>query len=227
LTDTTRHAPIRRTRLSDEVAHRLREAILTGSLKPGMRVVQEQWARQLGVSRMPIRDAMTKLAAEGLVEISPTNETTVSSLSEQDMNDAYLLNAVLTGIAAQRAAERITPEQLASMRAVHAAMAEAVERGDAEAAQELNFRFHQELNQACGSQRMLTALRVVSAGIPNFALREIPEWRGRAVEDHAAILQAVGEHDGARARAAMEAHLLALNRLVVEHLRRQGFFTED
>lgn len=220
-------APIPRTKLSDEVAHRLREAILTGGLKPGMRIVQEEWARQLGVSRMPVRDAVAKLVAEGLLQVSRTNETTVASLSEQDVDDAYLVNAVLTGIAAQRTAERITPEQLAAMKAIHESMGMAVERGDLEEAQERNFDFHRALNTACGSPRLLAFLRVVSGGIPQFAIREIPEWRRRAVDDHAAILQAVEQRDGEAARAAMEKHLMTLNRLVVEHLRRQGFFAPD
>ena len=119
--------PIPRTKLSDEVAHRIRGAILSGRLKSGERVVQEEWAQRLGVSRMPVRDAVSRLEAEGLVTVSASGgTTTVAEVSEGDIEDAYEIAAAAAGVAARRAAQRLTTEELAGLRRLHERLITAV-----------------------------------------------------------------------------------------------------
>jgi DNA-binding GntR family transcriptional regulator len=94
----------------------LRALILTGAYGPDERLVEEQLAERLGVSRTPVRQALTMLEAEGLVEIAPNRGATVCSFSIEDVWDIYDLRAVLEGHAARRAAGKITPGELAIMR---------------------------------------------------------------------------------------------------------------
>jgi DNA-binding GntR family transcriptional regulator len=98
------------------VLERLRALILTGAYGPDERLVEEQLAERLGVSRTPVRQALTMLEAEGLVEIAPNRGATVCSFSIEDVWDIYDLRAVLEGHAARRAAGKITPGELAIMR---------------------------------------------------------------------------------------------------------------
>ena len=81
--------------------------ILTGEYGPEERLIEEQLAERLGVSRTPVRQALTMLEAEGLVEIAPNRGATVCSFSTEDVWDIYDLRAVLEGHAARRAAGRI------------------------------------------------------------------------------------------------------------------------
>ena len=94
----------------------MRALILTGEYGPEERLIEEQLAERLGVSRTPIRQALTMLEAEGLVEITPNRGATVCSFSVEDVWDIYDLRAVLEGHAARRAAGRIREEELARLR---------------------------------------------------------------------------------------------------------------
>jgi DNA-binding GntR family transcriptional regulator len=98
------------------VLERLRALILTGEYGPDERLVEEQLAEKLGVSRTPVRQALTMLEAEGLVEIAPNRGATVCSFSIEDVWDIYDLRAVLEGHAARRAAGRIVGGELARLR---------------------------------------------------------------------------------------------------------------
>lgn len=216
--------PIPRTKLSDEVAHRIREAILTGQLKSGMRVVQEDWAQRLGVSRMPVRDAVSRLEAEGLVTVSATNVVTVAAVSESDVEDTYQLTASLAGLAARRAATHLTADELGELRRVHEELTAAVRREDAQTAQARNFEFHRLINRGSASPRLISLLRLVSAGVPQFSIRELSELGKATVREHAEILHALEQRDGERACRAIEDHLLDVRHQVVGTLRDQGFF---
>jgi DNA-binding GntR family transcriptional regulator len=217
--------PIPRTNLSDEVAHRIRGAILSGRLKSGERVVQEEWAQRLGVSRMPVRDAVSRLEAEGLVTVSASGgTTTVAEVSEGDIEDAYEIAAAAAGVAARRAAQRLTTEELAGLRRLHERLITAVADQDTAAAQECNFEFHRRINRGSGSARLVSLIRMVSAGVPHFSIREMAELAETTVTDHAEILDALEQRDGDRAMQAMQHHLMSTRHIVLDNLRQLGFF---
>jgi DNA-binding GntR family transcriptional regulator len=98
------------------ILEQLRVLILTGDYGPDERLIEEQLAERLGVSRTPIRQALTMLEAEGLVEIAPNRGARVCSFSTEDVWDIYDLRAVLEGYAARRAAERIDGGELERLR---------------------------------------------------------------------------------------------------------------
>ena len=100
------------------VFERLRRLILEGEYGPEERLVEEQLAERLGVSRTPIRQALTVLEAEGLVEIAPNKGAMVCSFTIEDVWDIYDLRAVLEGHAARRAADRIAEDELARLRSL-------------------------------------------------------------------------------------------------------------
>ena len=98
------------------IVERLRALILTGEYGPNERLIEEQLAERLGVSRTPVRQALTMLEAEGLVEIAPNRGATVCSFSIEDVWEIYDLRAVLEGHAARRAAGRIVRRDLQRLR---------------------------------------------------------------------------------------------------------------
>jgi DNA-binding GntR family transcriptional regulator len=216
--------PIPRTKLSDEVAHRIREAILSGRLKSDERIVQEEWAQRLGVSRMPVRDAIARLEAEGLVTVSTGNGVTVASMSEHDIEDAYEFAAVLVGLAGRRAAVNLSSEDLAGLRRIHGRMIAALGEGDRVTAQECTFEIFRQINQASGSARLLALIRLNAASVPLISVRELPELDDAMIRGHAEILDALEARDADRAGRALEDYTRSTRHALIESLRQLGFF---
>src|SRR5918994_7649165 len=90
----------------------IREAIIDGRLAPGQRLKEEELARELGMSRTPVREALLMLQSEGLVESIPRRGATVRSYAVGDLDDVYQLRALLEGYAARRAAGRISADDV-------------------------------------------------------------------------------------------------------------------
>ena len=216
--------PIRRSKLSDEVAHRIREAILSGRLKSGERIVQEEWANRLGVSRMPVRDAVARLEAEGLVTVSTGNGVTVASMSEHDIEDAYEFAAVLVGLAGRRAAVNLSDEDLAGLRQIYERMLVALGEGDRVTAQECTFEIFRQINQASGSARLLALIRLNAASVPLVSVRELPELDDAMIGGHAEILDALEAREPDRAGRALEDYTRSTRHALIDNLRRLGFF---
>src|SRR5438067_4229529 len=95
----------------------IREAIIDGRLPPGQRLKEEELARELGISRTPVREALLVLQTEGLVDAAPNRGAVVRSHDGDDLEDLYQLRALLEGYAARRAAANITVASLADLRA--------------------------------------------------------------------------------------------------------------
>src|SRR5207247_11200915 len=95
----------------------IREAIIEGRLAPGQRLKEEELARELGISRTPVREALLMLQAEGLVDAAPNRGAVVRSHDADDLEDLYQLRALLEGYAARRAAAHISETAVADLRA--------------------------------------------------------------------------------------------------------------
>ena len=108
--------PLKRTRLVDEAARALRDAILNGELSSGTRLRQVQLATQLGISRTPLREALMKLEQEGLIELLPRGGLRVALLNLDEAVELYDVREVLDGLAARLAAQRITEQGLRDLK---------------------------------------------------------------------------------------------------------------
>lgn len=215
--------PRRRRNLAEDVADHLRDAILTGQLRPGTRIDQDAVAEQLGVSRLPVREALIALDQEGLIRTIPRRGSYVQQLQRDDIADHYQLFGRVAGLAAARAVVRIDSEQLAELEAVHAQMATATDPREHE---RLNFEFHRIVNQAAGSRRIASVLKLLSRSLPSHYFEFIPEWPDRAEAQHGEILEAFRRRDPAAAQVAMEQHLNESARYAIAALEQMDFFED-
>ena len=213
--------PRRRRNLAEDVADHLRDAILTGQLRPGTRIDQDAVAEQLGVSRLPVREALIALDQEGLIRTIPRRGSYVQQLQRDDIADHYQLFGRVAGLAAARAVVRIDAKQLAELEAVHAQMATATDPREHE---RLNFEFHRIVNQAAGSRRIAGVLKLLSRSLPSHYFEFIPEWPDRAEAQHGEILDAFRRRDPAGAQLAMERHLDESARYAIAALEQMDFF---
>ncbi|MBC7470797.1 MAG: GntR family transcriptional regulator [Ramlibacter sp.] len=177
--------------LAKLVVDSIREKIVSGEYAGGERLVEAHLSTELGVSRMPVREALRVLAAEGIVTIEPRRGATVTVYSPEQILELVEVRATLEALNAKLAAKRHDPEQIRKLELVLAAGAKIAERADLAQLQEDNNNFHEALAQIAANEtlrEMVRSLRDRTAVI--FA----PHSRKRAKQnwvEHAAIMRAV------------------------------------
>jgi DNA-binding GntR family transcriptional regulator len=210
------------------IFERLRRMILDGEYGPKERLIEEQLAERLGVSRTPIRQALTMLEAEGLVEIQPNKGAMVCSFGVDEVWDIYDLRAVLEGHAARRAAQRIDERGMARLRELADEMESLSARGFDEREEEirllvtLNNEFHGTIVASSKNKRLERMIRrtvelpVVFKAFFWYGTRE------RMVSNHyhRQILGALEAGDGERAEIIMREHVYEGRDFVIQALEK-------
>ena len=210
--------------LKDAAAAYLREQILTGRLTPGTKVDQDEISEALGMSRLPVREALIELAHESLIDAVPRRGAFVARLERADIIDHYRIFALVAGLAASRAATSLTDEQLGELASVHASFIAAT---DPEAQAQWNHEFHRIINRAGGSRRLASVLALLSRSLPVRYFEFAPNWAEQSARHHARILTALEERDAHEAQRLMEHHVAESGDLAVEILQEMGYWDRE
>ena len=206
--------------LSEHVTHQLRRVILSGRVRPGDRLVEQELANELNVSRAPVREALRALAREGLVTIVPHRGAVMADLTPELVVDAFCVRAALEGMAARLATPWLAADDLARLEELVARMEEAGRTGDAARLVEQDVEFHRVLTAACRRPVLLEAL----AAIANRTHFLVSATRyayplGRLAGLHAWIVEAVRSGDPDRVEAAVRDHILYGQQVLLRSLR--------
>jgi DNA-binding GntR family transcriptional regulator len=196
-----------RLQLGDVAAAYLRDQITSGNLPAGAPVRPETVADELGISTTPAREALQALRAEGFLDLAPRRGFTVAQLDGDDIRDMFLVQAMVAGELAARAAANVTPENVAALDAIHKNLVAAAERGDLTSLEELNHQFHRDINLAANSPRLANVIRLVSRYAPRRFYATIAGWPETTVHDHTLVLDAIRRGDADTARREMSAHV--------------------
>jgi DNA-binding GntR family transcriptional regulator len=202
---------VERQRLHDTVVEHLRNLIVEAILVPGMKLNERELCETLGISRTPLREAMKVLAAEGLIEISPNRGASVSKMSENEIWETFEVMSGIEAFSGELACERITPVELAEIKALHYAMLACKAQNDLPGYYARNQEIHDRINAAAknsllrqtylGLNRRLKALRFKS----NF---QAQKW-DNAAHEHEEMIQALESRDGKRLSSILRSHLLS------------------
>ncbi|WP_030933155.1 GntR family transcriptional regulator [Streptomyces sp. NRRL S-646] len=211
---TTKIEPLGAVR--ERVLASLRQEIIAGSLRPGDRLVERELAERLGVSRVPVREAIRALVAEGFVHFETPRRTVVRRLTPHDVQELFELREALEVYAAGLAAARATPEDLAEVQSLLDLAATATEAGDAEVITDVNSRLHDRIVAMAGNSLLTEALEPV-AGRLRWMTRRNEEWPQLLVE-HRELYEAIASGDPDRARTHALAHVRTNYRSTVRHL---------
>jgi DNA-binding GntR family transcriptional regulator len=200
-----------------EVYRRLREDIISGRFQPNERLVEADLERALGAGRTTIRAALVRLDQEGLVERHPHRGARVRLVSDREALEIEEVRAALEQLIVRHAASQATDADLDDMRGILAEMRTLVEQGDAFGYSELNSRFHQRIWTIAGHSTANRLVATLKSQSLRYQYRTIlqPGRTQRSLDEHAAIVEALGERDPDAAETAMRDHL----RHVVETLR--------
>lgn len=203
----------------------LREMVFSGELAAGSNHFEADLADRLGMSRTPVREAALMLQAQGLVDVQPRRGIKVLPLSAEDMADIYDVLCELESLAAQRAAEAgYSAQDLSGLSDCIMAMNDALVLNDRHAWAEADDAFHAELIRLGRNPRVAEICakytdQVRRARLLTLPLRPLPV---RSNEDHADVLAAIAQGDGARARKIHHAHRAAAKRLLVDLIKSLG-----
>jgi DNA-binding GntR family transcriptional regulator len=201
-------APIPVTSVVDQVYEVVRERILAGALVGGARLRQETIAAELGVSRTPLREALRRLASEGLVVLEPNRGARVCELTDNDLAAAYQARLVVEPGAARLAAGRVDHEAVARMRSAVRDHRRARSQAALFAA---NRAFHIALVAAAGNEhltRFAEQLWVARVSAVIYARQHPATAEARAdADEHERILDAVSAGDGDLAERRVRAHI--------------------
>ena len=192
----------------------VRQRILDGRLPAGRRLKELDLARELGISRTPVRDALTRLNVEGLLDFRPNLGATVSVWSEAQIEQMFRIRAMLEPFAAEIAAGEIADEEIAELRSLCGVMEEAARRetsADLIKLAAANARFHRIIIDATRSEH-LAKLIAMAMDAPltlrifgRYTLEEIQ----RSMRHHREVVDALSHHDPAWAGSSMRTHILS------------------
>lgn len=208
---------------ADAVYEALRQAILAGELAPGRRLRSDALAGELNVSRTPVREALRKLEAEGLVEAS-RSALVVRQLSEEDLTEIFYVREALEGMAARLAAENATRAEIDELAALVEDMGAVAARDNVAGLRRLTGEFHVLVCRASHNKRLIRSLTALldHARQAQTSTLYLPRRPAEALEEHAALLRAIERRDPDQAETLARAHrrkTLALRR---EMLREQA-----
>ena len=216
-------APARRVRLAEDVAEKVRAAILGGQFSPGQHLREDELAARLKVSRGPVREAFALLEREGLVRVAPHRGATVVELTADDLVDVYSLRTGLEVVAMQLAVRRGREEDWAQADAVLAELTQALkgELSNQDAAR-LDLAFHDVFYRAARSERLYTTWLTMRSEVYLFLLQRniaSPDWRKNAVSGHAVILDAVRSGEEKLAAKMITDHISYAYSLIAESIQ--------
>lgn len=203
--------------MQEIVTDSIRDSILSGKYSPGERLVAEDIAKDLGVSRMPVREALHRLEVIGLVTLLPHKGAIVSELSEEEIIESYHIRAVLDGLATRLAAPQLTALDYARLEEILQEMDNAVNAKDMDKLLAVNRAFHEIIWQAARAPRLqvlLQNLYIASERFRNISIL-LPGRIDQITQDHRLIVQMLEKGDVANAeRYANEHHEGTARRLL-------------
>jgi DNA-binding GntR family transcriptional regulator len=185
--------------MADQVSDMLRRMILTRELAPGQRVRQAELAQMLGVSTMPVREALLRLVSEGMVVADANRSFSVADTTEKGIRDIYWMHSVLAGELAARACAQRDDALVLELEACHAEYGKAVKAGSHERLFSANWRFHAAINKAATSPAIAQQLKNTLRFFPDFSF-DVPGWVELAGQWQKGLIKAVRERDGNGAR---------------------------
>jgi DNA-binding GntR family transcriptional regulator len=233
-------------KLIEELANKIQAKIVAGDYPPGTRLKQELLAQEFDVSRTPIREALSRLEAKGIVSQAQRRSAVVRAPSSREISEMYQVRAELEGLAAQLSARWITDQQLAELRIAHDEFVSAVKElrsdrgGDTRASRvspdwfqeasqrwiDMNAKFHKTICESSNNRYLARTIQEVTSGYARSVMLSsalsMNSFRIESnITQHEKILKALEDREPARARRAMVDHILEAGEFVIASFANQ------
>lgn len=209
--------------LRDIVFKTLREAIITGDLKPGERLMEIKLANELGVSRTPVREAIRKLELEGLVIMTARKGTEVAPINEKDLREVLEIRKSLESLACELACKNATPEDVVKMRVLNEAINTAVNADNIEEITKKDVEFHETIYAMTKNDRLIHMLHQLKEHVFRYRFEYIKDMKNKEtiVDEHNKIIKAIEQKNTKAACREIERHIEVQEKYILNTLIKE------
>ncbi|MCQ2530481.1 MAG: GntR family transcriptional regulator [Lachnospiraceae bacterium] len=209
--------------LRDIVFKTLREAIITGDLKPGERLMEIKLANELGVSRTPVREAIRKLELEGLVIMTARKGAEVAPINEKDLKEVLEIRKSLESLACELACKNASAEDIVKMRVLNEAIEKAVKEEDIEEITKQDVDFHEAIYTTTKNDRLVHMLHQLKEHIFRYRFEYIKDMKNKEmiVEEHKKIIAAIEQNNAKAACKEIERHIEVQEKYILNTLIKE------
>ena len=195
--------------LSQKVYRVLKTEIVKGFLEPGTKLLENKLAEEMHVSRTPIREAIQKLAAEGLIKIAPNQTLIVTEISLEDIKEVLQIRGVLEGLAARVAAQKVTRQEIDELEEIITQMGLYVTKEDLASYCKVDDEFHNLILNVCGNKWIINIRDNLGNFIYRYRIRSlsIPGRLKYSLEEHRKIMESLKKHNSEEADRLSQIHM--------------------
>jgi DNA-binding GntR family transcriptional regulator len=210
-----------RSTLRKDVTEVLRRAIIEGSLSPGAELNQAQIAEKLGISRGPVREAMSQLEQEGLIRNVPYKGVYVTELTEKYIKELYSIRSVLETFALTKSIAQFKPENLEHLRQIIDEMRKMAQTQDAEQLVNLDLQFHQYIVEKAGHEILMNLWKLLQIGVRRclHARHQIYRSLDEVIGSHPALVEAIANQNAELASQILHDHIIEAGEQIIKHWR--------
>lgn len=217
--NTNEYLPLR-----DVVFNTLRDAILTGKLLPGERLMENQLAEKLGVSRTPVREALRMLELENLVELVPRKGAQVLDMSEKDIVNILEVRSALEGLATSVACKKMSKEDLQQLKNMEVDFEKAVAENDVEHFVDIDEDFHDLIFAATENDKLINIFRNLRIQLYRYRMAQAKNNEtsmSTIVAHHRSIIRAIENHDAEEGASIAQGHIKYQTESILRFVRNK------
>lgn len=193
----------------DLAERQLIRLIASGEIAPGEPIRQSHLAERMGISPTPVREALRRLEAQGLVVLEPHRGVRVAEVEPHEMSEIYEIRAALEGLAVEHAVPRLSAKQMQAVEAAQARLERAWAASETKQLAKLNYQFHTLIYRMSGRPRLIKLIDSLWPLFPRDSMWAIPGRGPGIVREHRDVLDAIRAGDAERAHRAMRVHMEA------------------
>jgi DNA-binding GntR family transcriptional regulator len=184
--------------LREKILETIRDAIMSGVLKPGEKVAEPELAERFGISRTPIREAFRQLESEGYLTVIPRKGAVVVSFSPKEVEEFYAIKSILEGYAALRACEKLTDREIDRLVAINEKLRHLADEGDVKHFFKVHNDFHELFRRAADNEKLYELINGLMAKFQRLRLASLslPGRMHISVQEHSKIIEAFRERNG-------------------------------
>ncbi len=210
--------------LRDVIFNTLRDAIVSGDLKPGERLMEVTLAEKMGVSRTPVREAVRRLEVEGLVTMTPRKGTHVAELSVKDIMDVLEVRAALDKLATELAASRIRQDSMRQLESVHKQYITHLQKENLQGAIKKDVEFHEIIYHASGNNKLMNVAANLREQVYRFRVLYMRDFSNAedVLQEHEQILKSLSEKDSLKAGQLAQEHIVHQQETIIQRVEKHA-----